>query len=187
VLDALLGLVREGNPRPRAREIAARAGVSLRSVYVHFDDLEDLFLAAASRQSELLADLYVEVPATGPLRERVETLVAARTRIFEAADPVRRAAELHAPASRALTKFLRRVHAAGRADLERVFARELEGLPDDLRARRVATLSTIAGAAAWRDLRAAGGLDEAAAHAATIEAMIALLEAGRVGSLETER
>jgi AcrR family transcriptional regulator len=186
VLDAMLGLVREGNPRPRAREIAARAGVSLRSVYVHFDDLEDLFLAAANRQLELLADLHVEVPATGPLRERAETLVVARSRIFEATDPVRRAAELHAPASRALTKFLRRMHAAGRADLERVFARELEGLAPELRTRRVATLSTIAGSAAWRDLRTAGGLDEAAAHTATIEAMIALLEADRVGSLETE-
>src|SRR3954470_18279608 len=39
VVSAVLDLVNEGNPKPTAREIADRAGVSLRSVYVHFDDL----------------------------------------------------------------------------------------------------------------------------------------------------
>ena len=74
VVDALLDLNREGNLRPTAREIAERANVSLRSVYVHFDDLEDLFLAAAKRHAELVSGMLIEVPATGPLRSRAETL-----------------------------------------------------------------------------------------------------------------
>src|ERR1044072_5768679 len=49
VVEALLSLLDEGNLRPTARQVAERAGVSLRSVYVHFDDLEDLFTAAAHR------------------------------------------------------------------------------------------------------------------------------------------
>ena len=42
VVDALLALNEKGNLRPTAREIAAEAGVSLRSIYVHFDDVESL-------------------------------------------------------------------------------------------------------------------------------------------------
>jgi AcrR family transcriptional regulator len=176
VLDALLRLVQEGNPRPTAREIAERAGVSLRSVYVHFDDLEDLFIAAAHRQVELVADLYVAVPATGPLGDRAAVLMESRARVYEATTPVRRAAELHAPTSKALTKFLRDVHAASCADLERVFAQELEDLAPDLRIRRVATLAMITGSAAWYDLRTTCGLDVPDARTAAIEAIIALLE-----------
>jgi AcrR family transcriptional regulator len=179
VLDALLGLVREGNPRPTAREIAERAGVSLRSVYVHFDDLEDLFIAAAQRQLELVADLYVKVPAKGTLRERANALMDVRSRFYEATTPVRRAAELHAPASKALTTFLRDMHAAGRRDLERVFARELDSFPPDQRRGRVATLAAISGSAAWHEMRTAGRLDVAAARTATVEAIISLLETKR--------
>jgi AcrR family transcriptional regulator len=52
VVDALLSLNEQGNLRPTAREIAAEAGVSLRSIYVHFDDVEALFIAAAIRHAE---------------------------------------------------------------------------------------------------------------------------------------
>jgi AcrR family transcriptional regulator len=44
-----------GAPAPSAARIAARAGVSLRSVFQHFNDVESLFAAAASRQAERLA------------------------------------------------------------------------------------------------------------------------------------
>ena len=43
VVDALLDLIDEGDLRPPAADVARRAGVSLRSVYQHFDDLETLF------------------------------------------------------------------------------------------------------------------------------------------------
>jgi len=51
VVRALLGLISEGDVRPTAGRIAERAGISLRSVYVHFDDLDDLFLAAFQRRA----------------------------------------------------------------------------------------------------------------------------------------
>ena len=49
VVDALLTLNERGELRPTARDIAAEAGVSLRSVYVHFDDLEALFVESSRR------------------------------------------------------------------------------------------------------------------------------------------
>ena len=102
VVEALLTLNDEGNLRPTAREIADRAGVSLRSVYVHFEDLEDLFSAAAAKQFERLMALYRPLPHDGPLADRLAAFVAQRTRIMEAAAPVHRAALLQEPFSPAL-------------------------------------------------------------------------------------
>ena len=43
LVDALLGLLEDGIPKPTAREIAERAGVSLRTVFAHFDEVESLY------------------------------------------------------------------------------------------------------------------------------------------------
>lgn len=174
VVDALLRLLRAGNLRPTAREIASEARVSLRSVYVHFDDLDDLFVAAAERQYELVRHLAVEVPATGPVRERARALTLARGRTFEAIGDVRRAAEIHAPFSPALTARLERAREWAYADLRRVFARELEPLGEDERARRLAALYVLTGAHAWAEARAIP-LDVEAAADATADAVVALL------------
>jgi TetR/AcrR family transcriptional regulator, regulator of autoinduction and epiphytic fitness len=52
IVDALLALIDRGDLRPSAARVAERAGVSLRSVFQHFSDVESLFAAAASRQAE---------------------------------------------------------------------------------------------------------------------------------------
>ena len=68
VVDALLTLNARGHLRPTARDIAAEAGVSLRSVYVHFDDLEALFVEA-SRPPRRAADRRpAAARRRGPLR-----------------------------------------------------------------------------------------------------------------------
>src|SRR3954453_2751392 len=67
VVDALLDLLRDGNLRPTAKEIAERAGTSLRSVYVPFDALEYFFTAAATRAVQSIAGLVEPIPCTGPL------------------------------------------------------------------------------------------------------------------------
>ncbi|MGQ0824147.1 MAG: TetR/AcrR family transcriptional regulator [Actinomycetota bacterium] len=176
VVDALLDLLRAGNPRPTAKEIAERAGVSLRSVYVHFDDLDDLFVAAARRQIQLVRDLIVVVPATGSVASRAETMMRVRSQIFEQIGPVRRAAELQEPFSAALAARLREIRDAGRNDLERVFAAELDRLASDERVRRLAVLDTLCGSITWDQLRRNSKLEVAAACAAVVEAMIAVLE-----------
>ncbi|GIU88195.1 MAG: hypothetical protein KatS3mg009_2710 [Acidimicrobiia bacterium] len=176
VVDAVLRLLRSGKLRPTAREIASEAGVSVRSVYVHFDDLDDLFVAAAERQYELLRPLLVTVPATGPLRERARALARARGTIFETVGEVRRAAHVHAPFSPALAARLSVAREWSHAELRRVFAAELAGLGEPARTRRLAALHVLTGPDAWAELRATP-LDEEAAADATAYAIVALLEA----------
>jgi TetR/AcrR family transcriptional regulator, regulator of autoinduction and epiphytic fitness len=81
VVEALLSLLDDGNYRPTARQVAERAGVSLRSVYVHFDDLEDLFTAAAHNHFARVRDLVQAIPGDGPLESRVDAFVRQRARI----------------------------------------------------------------------------------------------------------
>src|SRR3954447_21192752 len=95
VVDSLLELVREGDLRPTAPRIAARAGVSLRSVFQHFADREALFLAAAERQEHEILEMVQRLPADGTLDERVEAFVVQRCRVLEAVSPVRRASLPH--------------------------------------------------------------------------------------------
>src|SRR3954467_9783140 len=94
VVEALLDLLRAGNLRPTAKEIAERAGTSLRSVYVHFDDLEDLFTAAAGRAIGRISGLMEVIPSTGSLDERLDAFVAQRARVYEGLGEVRHAATL---------------------------------------------------------------------------------------------
>src|SRR5690242_3251648 len=76
VVEAYLSLIEEGDLRPSANRIADRAGVSLRTVFHHFEDMEKLFATLAERQLQRHA--HDRLPDTGPLADRIEAFVAAR-------------------------------------------------------------------------------------------------------------
>lgn len=153
VVDALLALIDEGNFRPTAREIAARANVSLRSLYVHFDDVEALFHAAAVRHGEHLEALRIEPVIEGPFEDRLASFVESRARYYEIGWNVRKAAVLQEPFSPALRAVLEHGRKAVRAELVCIFAPELAG--DD---RRLAALDVITNAVSWNVLCTQHGL-----------------------------
>ncbi len=43
IVEAMIELVRSGNPEPTAEEVAARAGVAMRTVFRHFADMDSLY------------------------------------------------------------------------------------------------------------------------------------------------
>ncbi len=175
VVEALLTLLDEGSLRPTAREIADRAGVSLRSVYVHFDDLEDLFTAAAGKQFQRMAALYEPVPTEGPLVDRIDALVTQRARMMEAAAPVRRATLLQEPFSPTLAKVMGMVRKAMRENVELVFAAELSEHERSDRERLSAAIDVAAGTATWETLRVHDGLGVDAARTVVAEMLTKLL------------
>lgn len=91
LVEALLALLESGVRRPTARQIAGRAGVSLRTVFGHFDDVEALYGAIVERQRDRYQHLYTEIPNDGTLTNRVGALVSRRAELFESIAPVRRA------------------------------------------------------------------------------------------------
>jgi TetR/AcrR family transcriptional regulator of autoinduction and epiphytic fitness len=153
VVEALLSLLDDGNFRPTARQVADRAGVSLRSVYVHFDDLEDLFTAAAHRHFERMRDLIDRIPDHGPLETRLDLFTRQRARIHEASAQVRRAAVLQEPFSPALAEVLALARKLSRAEIELVFGAELQGRQGRDRERLVIELDMVSSASVWETLR----------------------------------
>jgi TetR/AcrR family transcriptional regulator, regulator of autoinduction and epiphytic fitness len=179
VVDALLALIQEGDMRPTAREIAERAGISLRSVYVHFDDLEDLFCAVAERQMASVRQLIEPIPLTDPLPERIAAMCRIRARIYEEVGPVRRAATMQ-PASPTLTQLLARTRTYGRDATQTVFAAELAHLSETQRQLRVAQIDAASSPEVW-DLWRGPTYDlsyEAAVHAMADAVTILLSAAG---------
>lgn len=153
VVEALLDLLCEGDPRPTARAIAERAGVSLRSVYVHFDDLEDLFLAAAGRQFQRIAPLLEPITTDAPLDERIANFAARQATLLEATTPVRLAASLQAPFSPVIAEIKRRLYAAALTELEVVFGTEVDRHSEPERHRLLSSLEVATCGHAWTTLR----------------------------------
>jgi len=177
IADALLDLLADGQFRPTAREIAARADVSLRSVYVHFDDLEDLFCVAARRHYERIAPMLAPTPATGRLAERAHALVQQRFTLYRQTGGIGRATRLHAAFSPTLARILRDAHARARADLERVFASELQRLPGAKRENVVAVLDVLTGPDAWEILRDRNDLAADTAMQCVVDSIVLHLRA----------
>lgn len=164
IVDATIGLLADGDLRPTAPRVADRAGVSVRSVFQHFDELERLHAAVAERLVDRAALLLVPVPADLPLDERLGRFVAQRTALLEAVTPVRRAAEVHGPFSAEITARLRDGQAFLRAELEQTFAPELDGLPESERGLVLDGLDLVLGWKTWDALRTDLGRPQAEAE-----------------------
>lgn len=175
VVAALLDLFEEGELRPTAAQIAQRAGVSLRSVFQHFESLETLFAAAADLQMERLAPLLVPIPTAGSFSGRLTMLVTRRSRVLEAIAPVRRASLRVEPFSNEVRTRLELARARGRKEMERVFARELGALPPAERRDVAAALGAAASWSTWEHLRRHQGLSVERARKVLARTIAALL------------
>jgi AcrR family transcriptional regulator len=174
VVDALLALHDEGDLTPTAQRVAAKAGVALRTVYGHFNDMETLYAEAGERELRRLYAVAEVVPADLPMAERVERFCRSRARVLEYLMPVMRATRLREPFSPQLARNRARYIASADAEVERVFARELEG-PHG--AKMLDALYLATGGPAWDALRTDRHLDPSAAEAVMRRTVTALLAA----------
>src|SRR3954462_377145 len=83
VVTALLQFFDEGESQPGAARIAERAGVSERSVFRYFDDLDALAAEAVARQIGRTRSLFAPPDATGGLERRIRALADQRMRIHD--------------------------------------------------------------------------------------------------------
>lgn len=166
VVSALLELYREGHLRPAAEEIAGRAGISARSLFRYFDDIDALVRTAIERQQEHLEPLYeLPVEVTTPLRERISGFVAARVQLLEAMGTVGRVARDHAANQPRLATELGRIRATLRGQLADLFAPELAALEGRSADATLAALDVLSSWEAHHLLRHDHGLTTDAAAA----------------------
>lgn len=144
IVEACLGLIDEGDLRPTAPRIAERAGVSVRSVFQHFDDLDSLFAAVGKRVIVRITGLIAHVSTATDIHDRIEAFVQQRTAVHEAMTPVLRAASVHAASSEVIQAQFAEGHDFQRLQVAEVFAPEIEAAPDS-----AAILNALVVALAW--------------------------------------
>ena len=117
IVAALFDLVGAGVLQPTAQQVAARAGVGMRTVFRHFSEMETLYAAMNGRLDGEVRPALMAARRVGPLSERVAGLVRQRARLFERVAPYKRAANLQRWRSRYLEGRHRVMQRDLRADL----------------------------------------------------------------------
>jgi AcrR family transcriptional regulator len=129
VVDALLALVADGDLDPSSDRVAARAGLSTRSLFRYFDDVDDLCRAAIAAQHERVATLFDRPIVPGaPRAARVRDAVTHRVELFDAMGDVGRLARLRAPFQPLVAAELRAARGWLRTRLATLLAPELAAL-----------------------------------------------------------
>ena len=179
IIDAMRALHAEGDLRPTAPRVAERAGVSLRTVWQQFADMETLLVEANRRDNEILQTLMKQIDPDQPLAARVALFAGQRAQILEQMTPSWRAARLQAPFSDELRRNKAQTLAIAKAQLETVFAPELTKLAAKKRQELCEGLHAITIWSFWESLRTELGLGPEQAGnlvRATVSALLA--EAG---------
>lgn len=134
VIDALVEMFHAGIYSPGAAQIADRAGLSPRSLFRYFDDIDDLTQAAIDRQlAEAQPLLDPGVRPDTPLPDRITTFVTARVRLHEATTPGARAARACAHRNPVVALQVRESRSYLRKQVRQVFP-ELSDRPGQLAA-----------------------------------------------------
>ncbi|MCU1494715.1 MAG: TetR family transcriptional regulator [Acidimicrobiaceae bacterium] len=125
VLEAFLVLVEEGNLRPTAFAVAERAGVALRTVYHHFEDVEELRRQALELQLERQSHALQPIDAASDLDTRIRALARQLRKVLDGVTPIRRATILDEHISPATESGLRAFRLLRREHIARSFKPEI--------------------------------------------------------------
>ncbi|WP_280356143.1 TetR/AcrR family transcriptional regulator [Nocardia otitidiscaviarum] len=145
IIAALLESAQRGEFTPTTKALAERAGVSERSIFVHFPTREDLLVALTDEQSERVEALITTVDPGAPLSERVEAVVRQSAAVFALQRKPRVLGLLLSPTVAAVDDRMRLADTRIREGLARVFEPEItrDGTRDEQ------LLDLIEAAAAW--------------------------------------
>ena len=157
IVDAMRALHHDGDLRPTAPRIAERAGVSVRTVWQHFDDLETLLVEAGRRDLEIARSFVAPIEPSLPTGARVEALVEQRVRMFEEMAPPWRAARVHVPFSAQLQSNRDTLMELARAQVQELFAPELDAAKDP--ETMLDAVHVASSWATWESLRTDAKLD----------------------------
>ncbi len=173
VLEALASMFSEGDYTPSSADIAERAGLSPRSLFRYFDDVDDLNRAAIERQQATALPLVD--PGVGPLEptaDKIRAVAEARVRLFEAIAPSARAARVAAHRHPLVRAQISRSRSYLRRQLRRLFAPELEAVDGDV----LPALDALCSFETYDLLRVDQGLSRIGTVAALRGALTALLQ-----------
>ncbi len=176
VVDAMLTLYRSGNLDPSSDQIAERAGLSSRSLFRYFDDIDDLVRVAVARHHDRVAPLAaLDTTTSASLAERVQRLVEQRLRLFGAIASVGTVARVRAPFQPLIAGELTKARSFWREQLRQLFAPELRALGKATAAHVVASIDVLTSYESVQLLRDDQRLTSAQVAAALVYSVTALV------------
>lgn len=176
VLDAVHALFLAGEFDPPAEQVAARSGVSLRSIRRYYPDREQLLMASLDRCLEPWeACSRIDDIGRGPLPSRIERFVAQRMRVHEVMAPVARVGLVAAQEMPSLSARISRHRAQVREMVDVHFAPELGALGPERREEVGEAIDLMCQFESVETLRASRGLPAEQVHELLVTALTALL------------
>ena len=171
-MEAIGRLIQQGNPSPGAARVAELAGVSLRTVFRHFEDMDSLYREISLSIRDRVLPAVLRPYRSDTWQGRLDELLERRIALFEAILPYKLAGDLR----RHQSPYLEQDHAE-HIQMEQASLEPL--LPPALLADRRWTnaLHMATGFQAWRTLRRDLDLDVPEAKATLKRGVAALLAA----------
>ncbi len=148
IIAAMLDLVGNGDVAPSAARVAEVAGVGLRSVFRHFDDMDELYKEMGDVIEARVMPIILQAPSGTTWKEKLIDIADRRAKVFETILPFRISANLKRFQSPYLMQDYRRML---RLESETVEAHLPQAVMHDVVAAR--GLNVILSFQTWRLLR----------------------------------
>lgn len=171
IVLALFSLIEEGELVPTGEQVAARAGVGLRTVFRHFEDMETLYAEIHGRLERVVHPIFATAVEAGPLAQRVAAFARQRANAFDRAAPFKRAGDVQRWRSAFIQDRHERTVRELRAHLRRVLPEVESASPAVQQA-----LELVTSLEAWERLRSDQGLGKERAQEVVRDAVLALLD-----------
>ncbi len=157
IVSSTLTLAMEGEVAPIVRDIAKLAGVSARTVFQHFADTAELYVAVLGRVLTGLRGEAQPAPA-GALDERISAVIGQRAGRYEKLLPMWCFVETLQRRSSEAGEQVTRLYTSNREQLAEYFGEELTGLSGEKRERALNALAMALAPESWIVLRERLGL-----------------------------
>ena len=172
ILRAMLDLISAGDVDPNAEAVAAQAGLGLRTVFRHFENMETLYREINIAMTADLVPMAMQPFRATQWRGMLEEMLDRRVRLFERMMPFKIAADVHRHKSPYLARQGVELVRAQRAVLERIIPEEERSDSDFIEA-----LDLVLSFDTWRRLRKDQELTVAQARS-TVNALVNALLKG---------
>jgi AcrR family transcriptional regulator len=157
IVGSALALALAGEVAPIVRDIAKMAGVSARTVFQHFADTAELYVAVLTRvMAAALGE--VDFNMSWPLDERIAMIINQCSERGERLLPMWTFVETLQRRSTEASDMIVQMYTANRAQLSSWFEHELAALPADSRERTLNALAMTLAPESWVVLRERLGL-----------------------------
>lgn len=173
IATSMTQLIQEGHIEPTALEVAKRANVSARTIFVHFASMEGLYAEIVRRQTLLVMPLLVVLDCRRGTDDKALELIAMRDAFYSRAAPLRNSIRFGAAVreSETIRTGLRQLREAMATQVQQSFRDEL--LLHAEPHRRASRIEAVTSFEMWDHLHRVQGL----VRGATREQMLVLLRA----------